>query len=82
MRMLLHAMFPTEPFNSLVRDDTAGQILQKIVEEIKPEAVYFTEEDGMRSALLVVDLASASDIANRATRGYGSRPWPGRSNRR
>lgn len=62
MRMLLHAMFPTEPFNSLVRDGTAGQILQKIVEEIKPEAVYFTEEDGMRSALLVVDLASASDI--------------------
>lgn len=62
MRMLLHAMFPTEPFNALVRSGKAGEILQKIMEDIKPEAVYFTEEDGMRSALLVVDLATASDV--------------------
>lgn len=62
MRMLLHAMFPTEPFNALVRSGKAGEILQKIMEDIKPEAVYFTEEDGMRSALLVVDLVTASDV--------------------
>ena len=62
MRMLLHAMFPTEPFNALVRDGKAGEILQKILEELKPEAVYFTEEDGMRAALLVVEVAGASDI--------------------
>lgn len=55
-------MFPTEPFNALVRSGKAGEILQKIMEDIKPEAVYFTEEDGMRSALLVVDLATASDV--------------------
>jgi hypothetical protein len=60
--MLLHAMFPIEPFNALVRDGTAGEILQKIMADLKPEAVYFTEEDGMRSALLIVDLATASDI--------------------
>ncbi|HSD91832.1 MAG TPA: hypothetical protein VLB11_02245 [Methyloceanibacter sp.] len=60
--MLLHAMFPTEPFNALVRSGKAGEILQKIMEDIKPEAVYFTEEDGMRSALLVVDLVTASDV--------------------
>ena len=62
MRMLLHAIFPTEPFNTLVRDGKAGEILQRIMEDIKPEAVYFTEEDGMRSALLVVDLATASGV--------------------
>jgi hypothetical protein len=55
-------MFPTEPFNALVRSGKAGEILQKIIEDIKPEAVYFTEEDGMRSALLVVDLATASAV--------------------
>lgn len=55
-------MFPTEPFNALVRSGKAGEILQKIMEDIKPEAVYFTEEDGMRSALLVVDLVTASDV--------------------
>lgn len=62
MKMLLNAIFPTEPFNALVRSGKAGETLQKIVEELKPEAVYFTEEDGMRAVLMVVDLASPADI--------------------
>ena len=62
MRMLLHATFPTEPFNTLVRKGEAGRLLQGILEELKPEAVYFTEQDGKRSALLVIDLASPSDV--------------------
>jgi hypothetical protein len=33
MRMLLHAIFPTEPFNALVRSGQAGEILAKIMEE-------------------------------------------------
>ena len=62
MKMLLNVIFPTEPFNALVRSGKAGEILQKIVEDLKPEAVYFTEEDGMRAALMVVDLASPADV--------------------
>jgi hypothetical protein len=62
MRMLLHARFPVEPFNTLARKGEAGKILQSIVEDLKPEAVYFTEEKGQRSALLVVDLASPSYV--------------------
>lgn len=62
MKMLLNAIFPTEPFNALVRSGKAGEILQKIVAELKPEAVYFTEEDGMRAVLMVVDIASPADV--------------------
>jgi hypothetical protein len=62
MKMLLHAIFPTEPFNALVRSGEAGEILEKIMAELKPEAAYFTEEDGLRSLLLVVDVAGPSDI--------------------
>ncbi|MEZ5827358.1 MAG: hypothetical protein R3D01_02805 [Hyphomicrobiales bacterium] len=62
MRMLLHARFPAEPFNTLARKGEAGKILQRIVEDLKPEAAYFTEEQGQRSALLVVDLSSSSDV--------------------
>ena len=62
MRMLLHARFPVEPFNTLARKGEAGKILQRIVEELKPEAAYFTEEKGQRAALLVVDLPSPSDV--------------------
>jgi hypothetical protein len=60
--MLLHATFPTEPFNTLVRKGEAGKLLQSIVGELKPEAVYFTEHNGERAAILVVDVASPSDV--------------------
>jgi len=62
MRMLLTARFPAEPFNTLARKGEAGKILQSIVEELKPEAVYFTELRGQRGAILVVDLPSPSDV--------------------
>ncbi len=48
MRMLLHAKIPHEQFNAAVRDGTAGQKLNNILEETKPEVVYFTEYDGRR----------------------------------
>jgi hypothetical protein len=60
--MLVHAIFPNEPFNSLVRSGEAGEILKNIMEDLKPEAVYFTEEDGMRSVVLVVDIPTPSDV--------------------
>jgi hypothetical protein len=62
MKMLMHVVIPEEPFNALVRAGTAGKTLQKILETIKPQAAYFTEEDGHRGAILVVDLKDASGI--------------------
>ena len=62
MRMLLKVRFPAEPFNTLVRKGEAGKLLQSILEELKPEAVYLTEEDGKRGAILVIDLANPSDV--------------------
>jgi hypothetical protein len=38
MRMLLHVKFPNEPFNSYVKEGTAGAKIQKILAELKPEA--------------------------------------------
>lgn len=43
MRMLVDFNRPLEPFNTLVKNGTAGQKIQQILEEIKPEAVYFSE---------------------------------------
>src|SRR5438093_6789810 len=62
MRTLMNITFPHEPFNTAVRKGTAGQTLGKILEAIKPEAVYFTEQDGHRGAVLVVNLADPSQI--------------------
>jgi hypothetical protein len=41
---------PKEPFNCLVRAGKARAILGRIFAEIKPEAIYFTEQHGMRCA--------------------------------
>ena len=60
MRMLADVNFPLEPFNSLVKDGTVGQKIQQILEDIKPEAVYFSERGGKRGAILIVDVADPS----------------------
>jgi hypothetical protein len=62
MRMLMKVRIPHEPFNAAVRNGTAGKIIKRIIGETKPEAVYFTEEGGNRSALLFVDVNEPSDI--------------------
>jgi hypothetical protein len=62
MRMMLTATFPHEPFNTLVRENKAGAILGRILEELKPEATYFMEQHGERCAVLIVDIADASRI--------------------
>jgi hypothetical protein len=62
MRMLLDVALPHEPFNSMVRKGTAGASLQKILESIKPEAAYFTDQDGRRGGVLVVDLKDPSQL--------------------
>jgi hypothetical protein len=48
MRMLMQATFPHATFNAAIKDGTVGSKIQRILEEIKPEAVYFTEYGGHR----------------------------------
>jgi len=62
MKMLLTVDFPLEPFNSLVKSGKAGEIIQKILETIKPETAYFTEQDGKRGGIFVININSPSDV--------------------
>jgi hypothetical protein len=62
MKVLVTAELPPEPFNSLVREGQAGEIIQKIMGDLKPEHVYFTEFEGCRSCFMVIDMQSASEI--------------------
>ena len=41
MRMLVEWTMPLEPFNSMVKDGTAGAAIEKAIGAIQPEAVYF-----------------------------------------
>ncbi len=62
MRMMLIASIPHEPFNALVRQGKAGEILRRILAELKPEAAYFTEQNGRRCAVLIVEVAEPSRV--------------------
>jgi len=62
MKMLLTVEIPHEPFNSLVRSGKAGEMIGRILEAIKPEMAYFTEQDGTRGAIFVVDVQNPSDV--------------------
>lgn len=62
MRMLLNITFPHEPFNQAVKDGRAASQIRRILDELQPEAVYFTEQGGKRGAVLIVDLDQPSSI--------------------
>ena len=69
MRMLIHVKIPHAEFNAAVRDGSAGKKLNRILEETKPEVVYFTEYNGQRGAVMIVDVADPSRIPSFAE------PW-------
>ncbi|WPX17930.1 hypothetical protein RHM58_29755 [Pseudomonas sp. 10S4] len=62
MKMLLTVEFPHEPFNTLVRAGKVGEIIGRVLDSIKPETAYFTEQDGMRGGIFLIDMQDASEI--------------------
>jgi hypothetical protein len=62
MRMIVYVSFPVETFNAAVKDGSAGTKMKRILDRLNPEAAYFTDRDGQRSAVLIVDLEDASQI--------------------
>lgn len=62
MKMLINIIFPIEPFNSMVRNGTAGDIIGRIIDDIKPESIYFTEQEGCRGAIMIAEIPDASGV--------------------
>ncbi len=69
MRFILHVRMPHDEFNDATRDGSAGAKMRRILEDTKPEATYFTEYDGQRTALMIVDLKDPAEIPKYAE------PW-------
>ncbi|CAL9515968.1 hypothetical protein ACFY64_28605 [Streptomyces collinus] len=56
MRVLLKASMDTEKANEAIRNGTLGKLIQESMEQIKPEAAYFTTDHGKRTAYVVFDM--------------------------
>lgn len=62
MRCLVHATLTNESGNALVRDPNFAQRLQTVLEDLRPEAVYFAAANGQRSIYAICNLESGADI--------------------
>ncbi|MFI6048835.1 hypothetical protein ACIBCO_01955 [Streptomyces violascens] len=62
MRVLLKAIMDTEKTNEVIRNGTMQKSMQAALEALRPEAAYFTAEEGCRTALIFFDLADPSQI--------------------
>jgi Domain of unknown function (DUF3303) len=62
MRFLLKVNIPVESGNVAAKAGKLGATIQSILAELKPEAAYFTTNNGQRAGFLFLDLQDASQI--------------------
>ncbi len=62
MRMLVKVNIPTPEGNDALRNGDIPKKLQQILEDIKPEAAYFGEDGGERTAYIFVDMTEPADL--------------------
>jgi len=62
MRMLLKASIPVESGNANVKSGSLGSKIESILAEQKPEAAYFTLDNGMRTGFIFLDIQDSSQL--------------------
>lgn len=62
MRFLLKVNIPNDAGNAAARAGMLGKKIKAILDEQKPEAVYFTDDRGQRCGYLFIEMADASQI--------------------
>ena len=62
MRFLLKVNIPVDAGNAAAKAGKLGEMIQSILADLKPEAVYFTDDNGQRTAFIFLDMQDASQI--------------------
>jgi hypothetical protein len=62
MRCLLKATLPVAEGNAAIADGTLGKTIESILNDLKPEAAYFAEDNGARTAFIFFNLENSSQI--------------------
>lgn len=62
MRFLVQVSIPIEKGNEAAANGTLGKLFGQILEEIKPEAAYFTAHNGKRGGIFVVNLKDVTEM--------------------
>ena len=62
MRTLMRVTIPVERGNAAIEEGRLTRLIETTINELRPEAAYFTTHEGKRSALIVFDLKDQSQI--------------------
>ncbi|WP_155055643.1 DUF3303 family protein [Streptomyces blattellae] len=62
MRVLFRAQLDTERSNEAIRNGTMAKLVQSSMEQVKPEAAYFTTDNGHRTCYMVFDMKDSSEM--------------------
>ncbi|MFB3916952.1 MAG: hypothetical protein ACE14M_09485 [Terriglobales bacterium] len=62
MRFLLRVSLPVETGNQAITAGTLPTTIESILNDLKPEAAYFAEDHGQRTAFIFLDMKDTSQI--------------------
>lgn len=62
MRFLLQVNIPVESGNAAAKAGKLGATIQSILADLKPEAVYFADDNGQRAGYIFLEMKDASQI--------------------
>jgi hypothetical protein len=62
MRCLMKVSIPVETGNVTIAEGTLPKTIETILNELKPEAAFFAEDNGKRTGFIFLDLKDTSQI--------------------
>ncbi|WP_371656076.1 MULTISPECIES: hypothetical protein [unclassified Streptomyces] len=62
MRTLMKVEMDTEKANDAIRNGTLQKTVESALEALRPEAAYFTAQNGCRTAFIVFDMTDSSNM--------------------